>query len=279
MYRKIIQRKHLNLVLVLLSVSLLSSCMTARKMNYLQKSSMKVPSYSEVGYEEYTLMPTDKLFIRVYSPDQRINTIFNGTMSSMAYSMSGSDYSDLYTFMVKEDGTIKLPIVGDLHVQGLTIRQAKQKIETEIRSAMVDECAVDVRIVGRYFSIIGGGTNGRFPIMREKMNIFQALALAGDINTFGDRGSIKILRESPAGTNVSVFDIRSKDIINSEFYYVQPNDVIYIQDVKSQFFSVTSFGSALSTTFSTISFGVLIYNLVKSADKTTPPAEENPAGL
>ena len=76
------------------------------------------------------------------------------------------------------------------------------------------------------FSIIGSGTNGRYPIMREKMNIFQALALAGDISTFGDRSSVKILRESPSGTRVSVFDIRSKEIINSEYYYIQPNDVI-----------------------------------------------------
>lgn len=278
MYSEIFKPKHLKYVLVLLSVCLLSSCITSRKVNYLQNSSMKIPSYNDgVGYEEYTLMPADKLFVRVYSPDQRINTIFNGTSQSMALSMGSTDYSDLYTYQVREDGTIKLPIVGYLNVKGLSIRQAKQKIENSIRSAMVDECAVDVKVVGRYFSIIGSGTNGRYPITREKMNIFQALAMAGDISTFGDRSSIKILRESPSGTDVSVFDIRSKDIINSEFYYIQPNDVIYIQDVKSQFFSVTNFGTALSATFSTISFGVLIYNLVMIAQKEVAPAEETPA--
>lgn len=274
MYKEIFKLKHLNFVLVLLSVCLLSSCITARKVNYLQNSSMKIPSYNdEVGYEEYTLMPTDKLFIRVYSPDQKINSIYNGSNQNMSMMMGSTDYSDLYTYQIREDGTIKLPIVGYLNVKGLSIRQAKQKIESSIRSVMVDECAVDVRVVGRYFSIIGSGTNGRYPIMREKMNIFQALALAGDINTYGDRSSIKILRESPSGTNVSVFDIRSKEIINSEYYYIQPNDVIYIQDVKSQFFSVTNFGTALSTTFSTISFGVLIYNLAMIAQKEITPAE------
>lgn len=278
MYRKVFKPKHLmKSILVLLFVCLLNSCITSRKVNYLQNATMGIPSYNnEVGYEEYTLMPTDKLFVRVYSPDQKINTVFNGSGQGMIASMGSSDYSDLYTYQIREDGTIKLPIVGYLSVKGLSIRQAKQKIEASIRSAMVDECAVDVRVVGRYFSIIGGGTNGRYPIMREKMNIFQALALAGDINTFGDRSSIKILRESPSGTSVSVFDIRSKDIINSEFYYVQPNDVIYIQDVNSQFFSVTNFGTAISTTISSISFGVLIYNMAKTNKEETPP-EETPS--
>ena len=120
---------------------------------------------------------------------------------------------------------------------------------------------VDVKIVGRYFSVIGGGSNGKFPILREKMNVFQAIAMAGDISTFGDRSKIKVLREINGTTKISEFDIRSKDIINSEFYYIQPNDVIYIQNVNEQFFSVTTFGAALSTVFSTFSFGLFIYNL------------------
>jgi len=276
MCRKIFNLKPFKFVLLLASVYLLSSCITSRKLNYLQDSSMKIPSYADtIGYEEYTIMPTDKLFIRIYSPDQSINSIFNGSTQGMGYAMSGSDYSDLYTYQVKDDGTIKLPIVDELYVQGLSIREAKRKIESSIQSTMVDKCAVDVRVVGRYYSVIGAGTNGRYPILREKMNIFQALALAGDISTFGDRGSIKILRESPNGTSIRVFDIRSKDIINSEFYYVQPNDVIYIQDMKNQFFSVTSLGSALSTTFSTISFGVLIYNMAMSAQKQTTSTENS----
>ena len=100
--------------------------------------------------------------------------------------------------------------------------------------------------------------------------------MAGDISTFGDRGAIKLLRETPEGVKVSTFDIRSKNIINSEYYYIQPNDVIYIQDVRSQFFSVTNLGTALSTTFSTISFAVLIYNLVKPIKEKQNTSETTP---
>ena len=116
MDKEIFKLKHLKFVLVLLSVCLLSSCITARKVNYLQNSSMKIPSYNdEVGYEEYTLMPTDKLFIRIYSPDQKINSIYNGSNQNMSMMMGSTDYSDLYTYQIREDGTIKLPIVGYLN--------------------------------------------------------------------------------------------------------------------------------------------------------------------
>lgn len=260
-------RKNINLFFVLiLSVFTLGSCITAKKVNYLQKPSTYIPSYDDsVGYEEYKLSQTDKLFLRLYSPDSKTNTLFNGGIQGMqAMNSGGTGSSELYTYTIDENGEIQLPVVGNVFLDGLTIREAKQKIQTAIQSVMLDECYLDLRITDRFFSVIGGSTNGRYPIMREKMNIFQALALAGDISTFGDRGNIKLIRETVNGTTVSVFDIRSKDIINSDYYYIQPNDVIYIQDVPNQFFSVTSFGNAMSTTFTTISFGALVFNIVKS---------------
>ena len=278
MHKKVLFKKLLSTFLILSVAGLLSSCITAKKINYLQKPSGPIPKYNDnVGYEEYTISTSDKLYIRVYSPDKDINTIFNGSSQMMmgGQMTSGSEYTDLYTYQVKDNGAIKLPLAGDVHVAGQNVREAKKTVESAIKTIMKDECSVDVRIVGRYFSVIGSKVNGKYPIFREKMNIFQAMAMAGDISTFGDRGKIKVLRETPNGPQIKVFDIRSKDIINSEFYYIQPNDVIYIQDVKSQFFSVTTFGSALSTLFSTFSFGMLIYYLATPetpAPATTPTA-------
>ena len=276
MYKHVLPGNLLSVLLILSVAGLLSSCITAKKVNYLQKPSGPIPAYNDdIGYEEYTISTSDKLYIRVYSPDKNINTIYNGSTQMMGGSMlSGSDYTDLYTYQVKDNGAISLPLVGDVYLTGQNIRQAKKTVENAIKTTMVDDCAVDVRIVGRYFSVIGSRINGKYPIYREKMNIFQAMAMAGDISTFGDRSKIKVLRESPSGPQIKVSDIRSKDIINSEFYYIQPNDVIYIQDLKSQFFSVTTFGSALSTLFSTFSFGMLIYYLA-TPEETVPATTIN----
>ena len=255
-------------LLFFLTVCLLAtSCITARKTNYLQKPSVNIPKYNDsIGYEEYRLAPTDNLYIRMYSTENVTNKLFNGdnqTMNSMMSGSSGSSgYSELYTYIIKDDGTIKIPIAKEnIFIAGKTIRETKKIIEEALKPYIVEKFVVDVKIVGRYFSVIGGGRNGKYSILKEKMNIFQALAMAGDINTYGDRSRIKIVRETQGNTQIKVFDIRSKDIINSEYYYIQPNDVIYIQEVKEHFFAVTNFGSALSTFFSTISFGMFIYNL------------------
>lgn len=274
MRRTIFKGLSLSIMVLVLSFAF-SSCITAKKTNYLQKPSSNIPSYDvSIGYEEYVLAPYDRVYVRVYSIDKNINTMINGTTGSSMGSMSGSDFSELYTYTIAENGTINIPMVGDVKIGGQYVREAKNTLKKAIQTVTFDECAVDLRIMGRYFSVIGGSMNGKYPIYREKMNVFQALAMAGDISIIGDRSKIKILRETPSGeTTVRTFDIRSKDIINSEFYYIQPNDVIYIQEMKSQFFTVTSVGNVFSTFFSTVSFGMLIYNIAKPKPET--PSNDN----
>jgi polysaccharide export outer membrane protein len=85
--------------------------------------------------------------------------------------------------------------------------------------------------------------------------------MAGDIGMFGDRGRIKIIRETDNGTIVKSFDIRSEDILHSEFYYIEPNDVIYIQTLDEQIFSISNFPTLLSTTISSISFAAFLFQL------------------
>ncbi|HRU63042.1 MAG TPA: polysaccharide biosynthesis/export family protein [Paludibacteraceae bacterium] len=240
-----------------------TSCITARKVNYLQKPSQTIPAYKDsVTFEDYRLKGGDRLDIKVYSMDEKTNTLFNGVNNFESGSYGGSLNSDLYTYLIKPDGTISLPMIGKVFVEGQTQREAKKTIENAIQS-VIKINTVDVKLVEKYYSIISSSTSGRFPITREKINIFEALAMAGDIGTYGDRSKIRIIRETENGTQIKMFDVRSADIIHSEFYYVEPNDVIYIQDVNEQFFSVTSFPSLLATLISTFSLAIFIYDLVK----------------
>ncbi len=250
-------KKYYYLFIFLLSL-FFTSCITSRSVNYLQDPTGSIPAYdNDIGYKEYTLAPFDKLYIHVYSPDEETNLFLNGNSS-----LIGEQTNDLYSYTIDKNGEIDFPVVGKIRLDGLYIREAKKVIERAVKSYIIDDCAVDVKLVERYFSVIGGDINGRFSIYKEKMNIFQALALVGNIGIYGDRTNIKILRETPDGVQIKTFDIRSKDIINSEFYYIQPNDVLYIQEVNSQFFSVTNIGTAFSTVATTLSFGLFIYNMV-----------------
>lgn len=260
------------LVVLLSTIVLLASCMTSKRLNYFQKPDGVIPSYSDtLIYEDYRLRVGDRLYVRVYSTHRETNELFNGGgIYQSAYLTQGnSAYSDLYSYTIQNDGSITFPMIGKVHMLGLTVREATKAMEQAItpylektNEPVMQFSSVDVRVIGRYFSVIGGGRSGYFPIQREKISIFQALAMAGDIGPYGDRGHVRIIRETATGTIVRQFDIRSEDILHSEFFYVEPNDVIYIQTLNDQFFSISNFPAFLATTISTLSFAAFLYNLV-----------------
>ncbi|NDP22434.1 MAG: hypothetical protein GZ091_15320 [Paludibacter sp.] len=258
MQRPLIQ----NLLLLLFAIQL-SSCITTHHTNYLQETKNFIPSYNDsVSYQDYLIKEDDRLFIQVYSMDDKTNALFNGSGSQNTQLMSGTGSNqnlDLFTYIVHSDGNIIFPLVGEIYLKGKTIRQAKDFIETAIKPILVIN-SVDVRMVGRTFSVIGAGKSGKFTFPREKVNIYQAIAMAGDLGFYVDRSKIKILRETENGSIIKTFDVRSIDIINSEYYYLEPNDVIFIQPLKEQFFGVSTIWSAISTLVTTYSFGVIIYN-------------------
>lgn len=243
----------------------LTSCITTRQTNYLQESKNLKNNYQDsISYEDYNLKEGDKLFIQVYSTDSKTNALFNGSGNSGMQMLSGSGSSetvDLYTYSILANGNIEFPIIGEIYVKGKTLRETKKTIENAIRPLLKIN-SVDVRMVGRSFSIIGAGKSGRFSFPKEKINIFQALAISGDVGLYTDRSKIKILRQTKNGTQIKTFDIRGTDIINSEFYYLEPDDVIFLQPMNAQFFGVTTFWSAVSTVITTASFITGVYAII-----------------
>ncbi|MDR3651666.1 MAG: polysaccharide biosynthesis/export family protein [Paludibacter sp.] len=264
-------RKPLHQLLLIMILALqLTSCITTHQLNYLQAPNNNIPTYKDtVSYTDYRLKEGDRLYVQVYSTDEKTNALFNGAGNMGFQMISGSnDNMDLYTYLVNSNGNIKFPIVGEVYVKGKTLRETKEILENAIKPILKLN-SVDVRMVGRTFSIIGAGKSGRFPFPREKVNIYQALALAGDLGFYADRKKIRILRATEKGNQIKTFDIRSADIINSEFYYLEPDDVIFLQPMNEQFFGVSTFWSALSTLITTFSVGYFIY---KSFTPTTTPA-------
>jgi polysaccharide export outer membrane protein len=196
------------------------------------------------------------------------NASGNGINSSQirqGNNMGGS--YDLYTYLVYEDGTIDYPMVGRIEVRGKTTREVKNDLEHKLMEYVQDQTdlkllSVEVNIVRRSFSVISDHGSGTFTLDKEKVTIFEALAMAGDIGDFGDRSKVRIIREIEGQTQVKVFDVRSKDIVNSEFYYIEPNDVIYIQRIKGQSFGINSVTTGISVAATTLAFGGFVYGLV-----------------
>lgn len=260
-------------MILMLSICL-ASCVTSKKVNLLQEAGKKgIPSYADtLSYEDYRVRTGDRLYVYVYSIDERVSSMFNasgnGVNSSQirqGNSMNGS--YDLYTYLVYDDGTIDYPMVGRLEVRGMTTREIKNELEHRLMEYVQEQTdykllSVEVNIVRRSFSVISDHGSGTFSLTKEKVTIFEALAMAGDIGDFGDRSKVRIVREIEGQTQVKVFDVRSEDIVNSEFYYIEPNDVIYIQRIKGQSFGVNSVTTTISVAATTLAFGGFIYGLV-----------------
>lgn len=253
----------------------LSSCVTARKVNYMQKPDKQIPSYTDtLSFEDYKVRIGDRLYIYVYSLDEKIMKMYNAggsSSSQMRQQMTSGGMNssyDLYTYLVDEEGTIDFPTIGKLYVQNLTSRQVKMLLEEELSKLLQEipgysTISVEVHIVNRSFSIIGA-QSGRYPITKEKMTIFEALALAGDLGEFNSRKEVKLVRERNGVTTIKTFDARSEDIVNSEYYYIEPNDIIYIRQIPGYSFGINHVTTVIGVTAATISFGVFIYTIVQT---------------
>ena len=259
---------------IILLPLLMASCVTSKRVNLMQTPGKNgIPQYADtVSYEDYELRIGDRLYIYVYSVDERVDKMFNSSSGTIGMQMMqgnggvGGSY-DLYTYLVQEDGCIDFPMVGRVPVRGMTTREVKRVLEDELSSFIksygdYQMMSVEVKIVRRSFSVISDRGSGTFNIQKEKVTIFEALAMAGDIGDFGDRSKVRIVREKEGLTLVKEFDVRSEDIINSEFYYIEPNDVIYIQRIKGQSFGINSVTTTISVVATTLAFGGFVYGLV-----------------
>lgn len=261
-------------LLLFLLPLLMASCVTSKRVNLMQEPGKnKIPQYADtISYEDYELRIGDRLYIYVYSVDERVDKMFNSSSGTIGMQMlqggggAGGSY-DLYTYLVQEDGCIDFPMVGRVPVRGMTTRGVKRILEEELSSFIksygdYQMMSVEVKIVRRSFSVISDIGSGTFTIQKEKVTIFEALAMAGDIGDFGDRSKVRIVREKEGVTQIKEFDVRSEDIINSEFYYIEPNDVIYIQRIKGQSFGINSVTTSISVVATTLAFGGFVYGLV-----------------
>ncbi len=236
-------------------VLLLASCVTTKQTNLLQETGGGIPGYqTTVPLEEYKVKSGDQLKISVAANPK-------DTKSAQLFSsFSGGSGS---SFPVNPDGTIYFPYLGDVFVRGKNTFEIQQTLEKRINDNIVDGCIVLVSLESRYFSIIGEAGAGRHPIAKEQTTIFQALALSGGIAPYGDRSHVKIIRQIENGTVIKTFDLRSEEIINSEFYYIQPDDVIYIQPMGRKFLGLNSFSAGFAVLSTVISLGLMAYSFFK----------------
>jgi len=226
-------------VLSLLLLIVLGSCVSTEDATYLQKYEESPYSGEYVPPEGYLIKPNDNLYIRVTSLDPNLSLMFNQGGESGA--MRGDEASNqLMSYPVELDGTVDVPYVGPVLVAGKTLPEAKRAIATVLEDYLRD-ASLAVKLVNSYVSVLGEVSEpGRFVIYKERLNVYEALAMAGDVADFGNRYTLSVIRKTNEKSVVKEFDITDRNIIDSEFYYVLPGDVIYVKPMKGRYFAITT---------------------------------------
>jgi len=244
---------------------LLFSCIPQTKMKYLQTKEGETPKTEFVTLPPgYTLKPGDYLHVRVMSLDQKSNEIFSSVVATGGASMyTNSTEQELYlkSHMVNDSGYINFPLLGLVYAKGLTVAAIERNLTLSMDS-IIKGTSVDVKLVLYNISVLGEVNRpGQITIYNSRVNIFQAFALAGDLTGFADRSKIQIVRTEGTKTNIIVLDLLNTDIISSPYYYLQPNDVIYIEPLKSKSFAFETFPYGL--VYSTIGLVLVILTFFK----------------
>ncbi|MBQ4033186.1 MAG: polysaccharide biosynthesis/export family protein [Paludibacteraceae bacterium] len=241
-------------LVTVITLLLCSSCITNKDLTLLQDGK-KMPQYEQADYSYYRLQKNDMIKIRLLTTNDEAAAIFDMNNGSSSSSSGGNSYR------IYEDGTIDIPFINNIPVAGLTLREAAKVIEGRMKE-FVPDAMVKVALANDKFYVIADKKTGVYEFYKEKLNIFQALAMTGNIPNNVDRRRVRIIRPDVDGkAQVIQFDMRAKSIIGSEYYYIQPNDVIYISSIKGNFFRTESYTESVGFITTSINFLVTVFNL------------------
>lgn len=261
-----------SLFAVIVISMMITGCGSTKNVAYLKNSDTVSLDMSRLLYDA-RIMPKDILSITVNTSDPEASVPFNltvATVQSQSIRTTTTTQPMLQSYIVDNEGNVDFPLVGKLHLEGLTKSEAEQLVLEKIRPYMnaAEQPIVTVRMINYKISVIGEVARpGMFTVANEKINILEALAQAGDLTIYGVRDRVKLIREDATGKKeIHVLNLNDANIINSPYYYLQQNDIIYVEPnkVKSQNSSVGSMTTLwFSATSILISLTSLLYNILK----------------
>lgn len=253
------------LILTLLA-AVAVSCVSKKRLTYLQQSEENSDSsYFELQRSKYKVQPNDILNINVRSFDEETSKLFNSSQDRVSNMNAGDLVFYLTGYTVDLNGDIEMPIIGKVNVVGNNTEEVKTLIETELQNYFKDNAVyVTVQLAGVRYSVIGDAARpGKYVIYQNQVNIFEALAMAGDITMVGDRREVEIVRQKGSGVEVLVLDLTSSEVLTNPHFFIQPNDIINVKPlgVKSFGIGTTGFQSFAAVLGVLASTATLIFTL------------------
>jgi polysaccharide export outer membrane protein len=244
----------------LLFLLLLASCVPQHKIVYVQSDAPdKETAYAIGTNKSLKIEPFDMLYISIGSANGEQNGYNFFNQDKQNYNSVSELSMSVLGYTVNDSGAITLPVIGKIHLQGLTLDQAAGLIRDSTKS-VVSHPIVSVRFVNSAVTVLGEvGKAGTYSYPNERLTIFYALGLAGDITEYGNRKKVVLIRESKKVIHKYYLDLTRDDIFKSDYYYLRPNDVVYVEPLKVRRFGMKEYPFALVVSAVTSVFLVLYY--------------------
>jgi polysaccharide export outer membrane protein len=209
------------------------------------------------------LKPYDELYITISSQDEVTTNVFSNTGSQQFVTASSiQPYgASLISYSINKEGYLLLPVIGSLNVKDKTLLQVSNIIKDSLTN-ILSQPLVTVKLVNRYISVLGEvRTPGHFPYSQEKLTIYDAIGLAGDMTIYANRKEVVLARNENEKNIIIRIDLTQPEILETNYYYLRPNDMIYVKPMKKRLWGIDQFPYALI--LSTITTGLLLYNVIK----------------
>lgn len=251
-------------VLLLFSISLLMSCTSYKNVPYLQNPEVVNNFPEKLALYDARIMPKDLLTITVNSSDPLVSAPFNLIVQSpITSSVYATSQPSLQQYLVDNEGMINFPVLGRLKVANMTKREVEEMIQEKLKPYITEEPIVTVKMSNYKISVMGEVARpGTFTISNEKVNILEALSMAGDMTIYGVRDDVLLIREDITGQREIVkLNLTNAAIVTSPYYYLQQNDIVYVKPNKIKAKN-SDIGSTTSLWFTGTSILVSIASLL-----------------
>ena len=200
------------------------------------------------------------MYIKISGLDEETYKFFNKESSDRQY-MSNNASIYLNSYAVDDSGYVNFPFIGKILVKNLTIEQTKELIQKNV-SEYLNQATVFVKLVNYNITLLGEFKNpGIYTVYNDKISIMEAFGLAGDLTDYGNRKNITLIRQTNQGSIVNYIDLTDKKLLQSEYYFLMPGDIIYVQPMRAKSLGLRTFPFA--TLLSTITTLILVLNYIK----------------
>lgn len=248
----------------LVAIIVFGSCTSQKELMYLSNLDTTITTeFFPMERPGYRVQYQDILYVDFFTMNPEMNELLNPGSGTSSYSTYRNE-SNIYIFgyTVSDSGTISIPIVGDVKVLGLTTDEVKAAVDEKAKQYLKD-AVINVKLLSFKFTVMGEVNRpGSYTNFNNQLTVLDAIGTAGDISDYGNRKHVLVLRAAKKGTQTFHIDLQDKNLLQSEGYFLLPNDIVIVEPIKSKptQLNLPTYSLLIMGTLSTISTLFLLLN-------------------